>query len=731
MKNLSISSDFRVYFGEDNPQLTTFDAFEEIFTPTDNIALVVVSKSGDIFTRRGLGLIEKLTEESWQIPYSTYVTSIGNFLHVTADGDDITSQPLFENAAELTDEELAAIRTLTLSNKRLVRRMVSPDGAMAGIATTILLNREVNDDAMLVVSFARAMRDRYEAEYPDFDIYVGGSATMNATLREGVGRDLATLVPLSYLIIFGGLILLLRSFMATLAIALMVTACLTATFGFYGFVDPVLTPVAGFAPSVLLTIMVADSVHILSSFFYASRRGKDRVAAIKESLEINLLPVTITSVTTFIGFLCLNFSDSPPYRALGNMIATGVVLAWIFSLTVLPALVYYFPMEKKPPEEGWDKIFDKLATMVIKRRRMLLTGFALLSVLFALYIPANRISDNWVEYFDESFEVRRLVDIVDGKLTGVNFIHYMLTSKLQGGVNNPEYLKQVEAFAQWYEKQQLVVSVTRYPEILKEFNQTLHEGDPRQHKLPLSRELAAQYQLLYEMTLPRGACNDNLIDIGNTCTRMTVSAKAIGTDRMLELDRHALAWLKQNAPAIDVTPGTGLGLIFAHIAERNINSLLLGTAVALALISLLLAVVLNSWRFGLISMIPNIIPAIIAYGLWGMMWARIDMCLAIVACATLGIVVDDTVHFLHKYLHARRHLDMDAPQAVSYSFRTVGKALFVTSTVLGAGFAILGASHMSTTVEFGAMMGITIVVALLVDFLFLPPLLLYADRVAR
>jgi predicted RND superfamily exporter protein len=348
-----------------------------------------------------------------------------------------------------------------------------------------------------------------------------------------------------------------------------------------------------------------------------------------------------------------------------------------------------------------------------------------------LFIPANRISDNWVEYFDDSFEVRRLVDLIDGKLTGVNFLEYVLPSKLEGGINNPEYLKQVKAFAQWYEKQELVVGVNRYTEILKELNQALHEGDPGQYRLPASRELAAQYQLLYELTLPLGVSTDNIIDIGKTSTRMTVSVKAIGTDKILELDRRALAWLKQNAPAIEATPGTGLGLIFAHIAERNINSLLLGTVLALVLISLLLAVVLRSWRFGLISMIPNVIPAIIAYGFWGMLLARVDMCLAIVACATLGIVVDDTVHFLHKYLHARRHLDMDAPESVSYSFRTVGKALFVTSSVLGAGFAVLGVSHMFTTVEVGTMMGITIVVALLVDFLFLPPLLLYVDRVVK
>ena len=197
---------------------------------------------------------------------------------------------------------------------------------------------------------------------------------------------------------------------------------------------------------------------------------------------------------------------------------------------------------------------------------------------------------------------------------------------------------------------------------------------------------------------------------------------------MLALDKKAMAWLEKNAPAIEVSPATGMSMVFAHITERNLVSLLQGTAVALVLISLLLIVVLKSWRYGLISLVPNLAPALIAYGLWGMTMGRIDMALAVVACATLGIVVDDTVHFLHKYVYARRHLGADSENAIRYAFQTVGFALFVTSVVLGSGFAILALSHMYTTVNVGVMMCITIVVALIVDFLLLPPILLKTDR---
>lgn len=728
LKNLSITNNFRVYFSEDNPQLVAFENFEATFTPSDNTSLVVEAKQGDLFTPSGLELIEKLTNESWQIPFSKRVSSIQNFQHVTAEGDDIIIRNLFEGVSEPSDTEIADIKSIALNKNQLVHRLISPDGMLTVILTVINLNRGAGNDSLEVARFVRALRDRYQTQYPDFIIHVGGSTTMNASLAEGVGVDMATLVPLSYVTIFCCLLLFLRSLTGTLSIFLMVTACLMGTFGFFGLVAPKLTPVSSFVPSILLSIMVADSVHILTSFFHAYRSGLEKAEAIKESLQINFLPVTITSATTFIGFLCLNFSDSPPYRALGNMVASGVVLAWIFSLTVLPALVYFLPMSKKRGPGKSDQFFKWLASTVILRRKSLFIGLTLVMIVFTSFIPANRLSDNWVEYFDESFEIRRLVDKIEGKIAGVGLLEFVLTSKVEAGINNPDYLTQVEAFSNWVLQQKYVVHANCYVNILKDLNQSMHGDDPAWHRLPDSQPLAAQYLLLYESSLPLGLGTDDMIDISKTSTRMTVGTSIIGTENVLVLDRLAHDWLKENAAAIKAAPATGMSMVFAHMNDRNLISLLKGTAIALLLISLLLIVVLRSWRYGLISLAPNLMPAAIAYGFWGMTVGRIDMALAVVACATLGIIVDDTVHFLYKYVYARRTLNQSAPEAIHYSFKTVGFALFVTSAVLGAGFTILGFSHMYTTVNVGLMMCLTIVVALVMDFFFLPPLLLKVDR---
>jgi len=180
-------------------------------------------------------------------------------------------------------------------------------------------------------------------------------------------------------------------------------------------------------------------------------------------------------------------------------------------------------------------------------------------------------------------------------------------------------------------------------------------------------------------------------------------------------------------PEIEVY-GASPGLMFAHIGKRNVNSMIIGTSLALILISFILVVALRSRRFGVISLAPNLIPAALAFGIWGVAVGEIGMSLASAAGMTLGIVVDDTVHFLSKYLRARREKGYTPEQAVRYAFHTVGVALWVTTIVLVLGFGVLTFSTFKMNMDMGIMTAMTIAIALIVDFVFLPALLLKADK---
>jgi hypothetical protein len=228
------------------------------------------------------------------------------------------------------------------------------------------------------------------------------------------------------------------------------------------------------------------------------------------------------------------------------------------------------------------------------------------------------------------------------------------------------------------------------------------------------------------MSLPYGLDLSNQINFDKSATRITVTMQNLGSKEFTEFEQRALSWLAQRDPQMKVTAGSP-SLMFAHIGEKNMQSMLRGTVVALILISGLLVFALGSWRMGAISLIPNLLPAAIGFGIWGVYSGEINMALSVVLSMALGIIVDDTVHFLSKYRHARLAGD-NAEQAVRYTFASVGRALWITTLVLAIGFGVLSLSSFALNADMGLLTGIIIVVALAVDFLFLPAFLIVFDN---
>jgi predicted RND superfamily exporter protein len=218
------------------------------------------------------------------------------------------------------------------------------------------------------------------------------------------------------------------------------------------------------------------------------------------------------------------------------------------------------------------------------------------------------------------------------------------------------------------------------------------------------------------------------IDVSKSSTRMTVVARDLSAKEQREMDERAVLWLKANTPKYMHTEGSGLSVMFAHISKRNIEGMLVGTIIAMALISLILIFALKSLRLGLISLIPNFVPAAMAFGLWGYTLGQIGVAASVVTAVTFGIVVDDTIHFLSKYIRGRREQKLDPQKAVKYAFNSVGHALWTTTAVLGAGFGVLATSGFEINWNMGLLTCITIILALVADFFFLPPLMIYLDR---
>ena len=573
----------------------------------------------------------------------------------------------------------------------------------------------------------KAIKDKFLAENPGSEVYLSGMVMMNTSFGESSLNDSATLIPLMFLVVVITIGLLLRTITGTVTTVLVIIMSIVTTMGLAGWLGFFLTGPSSSAPTMILTLAVADCIHILTSMFYEMRQGADKRTAIARSIKVNFQPIFLTSITTAIGFLSMNFSDSPPFRDLGNLVAIGVMLAFVFSVTIFPALLTVLPVKVKVQKEGKKDAMAKIADFVIAKRKLLLPLTSVLIIVIAAFIPSNELNDDFVKYFDERVPFRVATDFMQDNLSGMMVVEISVKTGVSSGINNPKYLNAVSDFSDWLRERAETDHVNTITDTLKRLNKNMHGDDPAWYKLPDSQEMSAQYLLLYEMSLPYGLDLNNQLDVDKSASRIVATFENMTSAQLLNIEQEMNDWFKENAPQYDVDIASP-SLMFAHIGQRNIVSMLIGTTFALILISILLGFALKSWRYGAISLLPNLIPAAVGFGVWGLYEGQVGLGLSVVIGMTLGIVVDDTVHFLSKYLHAKREKQATTKQAVHYAFDNVGRALWITTFVLVAGFTVLAQSSFKINADMGLLTAITIFIALVVDFLFLPPLLMAIDK---
>lgn len=514
-QNLVFKGDYKVFFSDENPQLNAFESIQDIYAKSDNVAFILAPKNGDIFTTKNLAAVYWLTTESWQVPYSTRVDSISNFQHTIAEEDDLIVEDLVLDPDTLTASDMARLKKIATSDPLLLNKIVSATGHVSIVnITNQLPGIDPIGEIPEVSAKVRDIKGEFEAKFPNIDVQITGMVMMNDTFTETTMSDSGTLVPIMFGIVLLTMVLLLRSFTGTLATLIVIVFSILTTMGTVGWLGFFITAPSSSAPIMIMTLAVADCIHILTSYYFEMRQGRAKRDALVESLRVNFKPILLTSVTTAIGFMSMNFSDSPPFRDLGNMVAIGVMLAFVFSITVFPALLMILPVKaSKVTSKSHYGLMEKFADLVVAQRKILLPASILVIVAVASFLPQNKLDDNFVEYFDETVPFRAATDFMEDNLSGLSSIEVSINSRQSSGINDPVFLKTVGDFSQWLRVQPATDHVNTISDVLKRLNKNMHSDDPAFYKLPEERELSAQYLLLYEMSLPYGLDLNNQLNV--------------------------------------------------------------------------------------------------------------------------------------------------------------------------------------------------------------------------
>ena len=727
---LSQNPDNRIFFSEDDPNLVALEKLENTYTKNDNLFILVAPKKGNVFDPNVLEVIRDLTKDLWQTPASSKVDSITNFQWTRADGDDIIIGDLVPEGA-ITKAVALNAKSVALDEPLILNSLVSSDAKFTGINITFIKpddSVEAGNTVVEIMSHIRPIQKSLEEKYPDIKFYITGGVPLTMAFTEVSLSDMSTLTPLMLLVIFLVAGLSLRSVQGSIITAFIVILSVIGMMGIAGWMKFILNAATFNSFLMLSALTIAHCVHIMSTQKINMRLGKNKKDSVDESLRVNLQPVFMTAITTAIGFLTMHFSEAPPFRELGYMMAFGNIILFIHAVITLPALLVILPgKEKSVGESKSETLMEQLSHFVIKNRKTLLVFNGFFIIFLSLGMTQIKLDDTWTKYFDKRFEIRSHSDFVQNNLTGLDTIEYSIPSGEQDGINNPEYWKKLEKLADRIRQEPNVNHVTTLSDVIKRLNKAMNGDNPDFYSIPESRELVAQYLLLYELSVPFGLDLNDRINVNKSATRFTVTLQNASNDDLRDLDQIIQNYFDNELPELKTT-GTGLSMIFSHFSKRNIDSMLVGTTAALILISFLLIIALRSLKFGLISLIPNLFPAAMGFGLWGYLQGEVGVALSIVAAMTLGIVVDDTVHYLSKYLRGKREKGLSPEEATTYAFKNVGFALSTTTIALVAGFGVLSFSGFKINSDMAMLTAITIAIALFVDLFFLPTLLIALDK---
>ncbi len=723
------SISYKDLLGADHPKLIDYESIQSEYTRDDNLLILIEAEEGTVFIKLILEGVRELTEELWETPYSIRVDSLTNFQHSIAVQDDLFVADLVEADNQLTEAELERIKNIALSEPLLLNRVINKNGNVTGVNVSFDFPNMDANEKIEAVQFVEDSVARLQSNIPGIQTYVGGLIALDATIMKISQKETGMFLGLVMLIVVGILAFLLRSILPLMASVLVFVFSIVAGVAFSGMLGWKLTPITASVPMIVLILAVADCVHFVTSFQQYYSKDATKIEAIQKALGVNFQPIALTSITSAIGFMTLNFSESDSIGALGNQVAFGIMVAFVLSVTLLPALIRVLPIKKRNKSIFiFSKNYGTFASFLAKYPVSILVVSGATALLLGYFMQNNEFNDEVPKYVAKSLPWRQANDFAEEQFGGAYTFTYSFSSGKSDGVTDPEFLEKAERFVNWLRSQPEAVYVNAATDTFKRLNKNMHGDDPAWYRLPESKQLAAQYLLLYEISLPPGLDLNDQISLDKSALRIQVVFKTLSTTEVMQMEQRIDQWLAVNTPEVHVL-GSGVQLMFAHMMNKEVKSMVLGAFLGLLVISLLLIGAFRSLRVGLISIIPNLLPVITAFGVWGILVGQIGMGLAMVSGMTIGIVVDDTVHFLSKYLKARREQFLDANEAVKYAFNTVGPSIVLTTFVLIVGFmAITLLSEFRVNSDMGKMTSIVLFLALILDFVMLPTLLMLFDK---
>ncbi|GIR88414.1 MAG: RND transporter [Gammaproteobacteria bacterium] len=729
LTKLTFNPDLETYFPEGHPAVVRYNEIDDMFIPTDNLIIAVHSNEGTLFNGDSLKVIEELTKKSWTIPYSVRVDSLTNYSYVKSVNDDLIVEPFIEEAEKKSIEFFEKRENLVAGEDIIYKSLISEDKKTSVVSIIVDPpgpNKEDQNSELInyILGFIEPIKESNE----NLDIRLLGNPYLDYISPRIVKAEMPVVMPLMLLLIFFIVFLMIRSYVAVLATFVVILMSLIATFGSIGILGSPLNQMVTTIPILIITLALADCIHLFSIYFQNRVKGISSKESMEKSLEMNIQPLFLTTISTCIGFLCLNFIEVAPLRDFGNAVAIGIGFAFIFTIFFIAPVVSFFEVKTASKVTKQTRFSTSVGSFILKNGNKLIFSITSISFLILLCIPMNELDENPTQMYAEGFTSFSSDTLwLDEKLSVTFPVNFLATNE-EGQVSDPDFLKILDKFSVWLEEREQVNHVTSLANNMKNLNKSMHGDDPEWKKIPENADLSAQYLFFYEMSLPMGLDLNSSISQDRKSTKISATLKDMSANEFKEFNNEVLGYLQQNNLENMISEPSSFRVIFTYMVEAIVNSLLYGLFIGILLITLIIGLFFRSYLLPALSIFPNILPIGMGFGLWGLFVGDVGFMVAVGMGSTLGVIVDFTVHFLSKYELARKEFKKSVEESVIYSFETVGFALIIMTVVLALGFSVLNLVTFIPIQDFAKFSVICFIGGLIINFLFLPNLLMKFDK---
>ncbi|MCH9814263.1 MAG: MMPL family transporter [Epsilonproteobacteria bacterium] len=714
LKDLAYEGSYRIWFDEDSQIMQSYDDFRDTFSGDDTFVVSFKDEEG-IFTPKAIDTILDLTAQFQSIDGVQKVDSLTNYQFIDAVEDDLIVEDFIYD-----HDKLESKREIAIDDDLIVDQLISKDAKTTMIAVR-LAEASSGDEEVNIYVFETLQKILDAASYESgYKFYISGAPAITASLVTISQGDAMLLMPLAVIVVVLLLFIFFRSFMGILVPSVVVVFTFLLVLSIQMLLGYKLNNFTVNIPSFVTAIAIADTIHLYVAWIYYKMQGLGAYKAVEMALKKNIMPIGLTSFTTAVGFASLGLSDIEPISTLGIAITSGALLAFIFSITIAPAILLTLKDDYHvKPVRFLNFLHISGYGEFIKRYDKKIVLIALfLFVIIGYGLSFVKVDSNSIKYFSSDTTVRSGSDFIQKHLTGPMIYEVIIDSKTKEGAKNPHFLEKITAFERALKAEFAHVRFsTSLKDIIKRMQRELNSE--ANETIPKNQNLIAQYLLLYSMSLPQGMEINDKIDTHERYLRLTINTDLVDTSKDIEMIAWVKEWWQYNSSySADVQGQTA---IFAYMQSSITETLITSISVTLLIVAVVMFLIFRNIKMLWLFVLPNIAPIILVAGVMGYLGISIDIGVAISAAVILGIAVDDTIHFFSKYFDAIQERSFE--ESVDYIINHSGNAMILTTVILSATFALFGASSFIPNVNFAIVTVIALNLALLLDLVLLPALL--------